>query len=172
MPPGRSWRENHSQQQGAGGGSGGAAVKRGRRLTFVDGAGFKEARLVAGLTRHEAAAAVGVTERTIRNWEARRVRVPYSAFRLMRIASGYALPDKDWAGWCLRRGVLWSPSGQAFDAGGMGYLSLVFRMARQWRREHSTWSGGLGACAGVGDANASASDRGTGGRQGGGFPIG
>ncbi|MGQ0750597.1 MAG: VC1465 family Xer recombination activation factor [Betaproteobacteria bacterium] len=101
--------------------------RRGR----VDGDGFKEARLIAGWDRKTAAAVLGVSTRTIRNWESRRVCVPYSAFKLMRILSGYALPGKAWAGWCVRGDtLLWSPAGQAFQVGSLGYLSLVFRMAK------------------------------------------
>jgi hypothetical protein len=76
------------------------------------------------------------TDRTVRNWERGASRVPYAAFRLLRITSGYALPGHEWEGWGLRKGVLWSPTGQAFDAGSMGYLGLVFQMARQWAIEH------------------------------------
>ena len=109
---------------------------------YVDAEGFKEARLIAGWDRRRAAAALGVTTRTIRNWEAGRVCVPYSAFKLMRILSGYALPGSAWAGWCVRGDTLWSPAGQGFQVGSLSYLSLVFRMARQFQLEHSghsTW---------------------------------
>jgi transcriptional regulator with XRE-family HTH domain len=119
---------------------------RGRcRRAHVDASGFKESRLIAGFDRKTAAALLGVTTRTVRNWESRRVGVPYSAFKLMRILSGYALPGEAWRGWCVRGNTLWSPSGQAFEAGSLGYLSLVFRMARQFRLEHaahSTWRSG------------------------------
>jgi hypothetical protein len=109
---------------------------------YVDAEGFKEARLIAGWDRKTAAGALAVTTRTIRNWEAGRVCVPYSAFKLMRILSGYALPGSAWAGWCVRGDTLWSPAGQGFQVGSLSYLSLVFRMARQFQLEHgghSTW---------------------------------
>lgn len=111
---------------------------RGRcRRAYVDASGFRESRLIAGFDRKTAAASLGVTTRTVRNWESRRVGVPYSAFKLMRILSGYALPGEAWQGWCVRGDTLWSPSGQAFEAGSLGYLSLVFRMARQFRLQQA-----------------------------------
>jgi hypothetical protein len=91
--------------------------------------------LIAGLDRPATAALLGVTERTVRNWEARRAKVPYSAFKLLRILSGYALPGAAWRGWSIRGDTLWSPTGRGFEAASMGYLSLVFAMAQQWQRE-------------------------------------
>lgn len=78
---------------------------------------------------------LGVSERTVRNWETGKVSVPYSAYRLMRVSVAYELPGDDWRGWSIRGDTLWSPAGQAFEVWGMGYLALVFSMARQWLRD-------------------------------------
>lgn len=92
--------------------------------------------MIAGLTIRGAGELLRVTRRTVRNWEQGKARVPYSAFKLMRILSGYALPGEAWRGWCVRGDTLWSPEGRAFPAWGLGYLSLIFRMARQFSMEH------------------------------------
>jgi transcriptional regulator with XRE-family HTH domain len=105
-----------------------------KRFPGCDGEDFRVARLHAGRSQAEVAGLLRVTRRTVRNWESGRSQVPYSAFKLMRIMTGYALPGEAWRGWCLRDGVLWSPTGRAFEAWGMGYLSLVFGMAREFLR--------------------------------------
>jgi len=105
-----------------------------KRFPGCDGEDFRVARLHAGRSTAEVAGLLRVTRRTVRNWESGRSQVPYSAFKLMRIMTGYALPGDAWRGWCLRDGVLWSPTGRAFEAWGMGYLSLVFGMAREFLR--------------------------------------
>jgi hypothetical protein len=102
-----------------------------RRRAFVVGAGFKDSRILAGLDRHAAAQLLGVTVRTVQNWEMSRCRVPYAAFKLMRILRGLELPGA-WSGWQLHRDTLYAPDGKAFEAWEMGYLALVFAMARAW----------------------------------------
>ncbi|MCE7914596.1 MAG: hypothetical protein DYH15_07915 [Nitrosomonas sp. PRO4] len=74
-----------------------------------------------------------VTYRTMHNWESGRVQVPYAAFKLLRILTGFDLPGIAWRGWKLLGDVLVSPEGKNFTAGDLGYLSLTFAMARQWR---------------------------------------
>ena len=118
----------------------GAAVKRAIRPGYVDGDGFKEGRLIAGYDRRTAAALLGVTARTVANWENRRVRVPYSAFKLMRILSGYALPGDAWAGWCVRGDTLWSPEQRAFRPYELAWWGLTVSMARAWRRMYEASS--------------------------------
>ena len=100
----------------------------------IDGDSFKDARLIAALTVHQAAAQLGVTRRTIRNWEAGRTQVPYSAFELLRILSGYALPGKAWAGWTIKGDVLWSCEQRAFRAEELSWWGLTVAMARAFRQ--------------------------------------
>jgi len=101
----------------------------------IDRSTFAEARLIAGLTRRGAADLLRVTCRTVCNWERGRTAVPYSAFKLMRVMTGWELPDEAWRGWCVRGDTLWSPTGRGFEAGSLGYLALVFAMARHWLRD-------------------------------------
>ena len=52
---------------------------------------FKDARLFCMLSTIEAAKLLRVSERTLHNWEKGRVRIPYAAFKLMRILRGEPL---------------------------------------------------------------------------------
>jgi transcriptional regulator with XRE-family HTH domain len=115
----------------------GQLCPRRRRAAHVDASGFKDARLIAGLTRQAAADLLGVTERTVRNWEAKRARVPYSAFKLMRILSGYELPGAAWRGFRLSKDVLWSPEGRAFAATDLSWWGLTVALARSFRLQHA-----------------------------------
>ena len=111
-------------------------MKRRGRSIHVDGDGFRVARLIAGFDRKVAAALLGVTVRTVCNWEAKRCRVPYSAFKLMRILSGYALPGEAWEGWSVRGDTLWSPEQRPFRPADVAWWGLTVAMARQFAIEH------------------------------------
>lgn len=77
---------------------------------------FADLRKQSGLTRAEAAEALNVTRRTIQNWETGGARIPWMAYRMLRILRGYALPSVHWEGWTMRNHQLFSPAGRAFDA--------------------------------------------------------
>ena len=110
------------------------------RPIYVESTTFQDGRVIAGWDRLLAAQRLGVTLQTIRNWEAGRVLVPYSAFKLMRIFSGYELPGDHWRGFSIRGEFLWSPEGRSFSACDLAWWSLTcsmarsFRLDRQWRR--------------------------------------
>jgi hypothetical protein len=74
-----------------------------------------------------------VSERTVRNWEAARVLVPYAAFKLMRILRCYELPGAAWKGYRLVGDTLWSPEGLAFRPEEQRWWWLTVQMARQFR---------------------------------------
>lgn len=95
---------------------------------------FRDTRHCALLSVEQTAERLGVTPRTIHNWESGRTRVPYAAFRLLRITDCYELPGEDWAGYKLVHGVLWSPEGLAFKPEHQRWWSLTCRMADQFRR--------------------------------------
>ncbi|MDP2242343.1 MAG: VC1465 family Xer recombination activation factor [Burkholderiales bacterium] len=101
----------------------------------MNGDGFRELRALAAFDRKTAAAVLGVTERTIRNWEASRARVPYSALELLRVLGCYGLPGSAWAGWSIRGDALYSPERLAFRAHDAAWWSLTCSMARQWQQE-------------------------------------
>lgn len=76
-----------------------------------------------------------VTARTIRNWEDGSSRTPYPAFRLMRLLGGHSLIGKQWEGWSIWRGTLWTPEGRGFEPHELRYLSNYLWMARKWFTE-------------------------------------
>ena len=104
-----------------------------RRRFWVDPEGFRLERLKAGLSRVEAAALLKVTPATVRNWESARTAVPYSAFKLLRILGGYALPGAAWRGFYLRGDTIWSPEGRSFQAADLAWWGLTVAMARSFR---------------------------------------
>jgi len=108
---------------------------RNRRKPFkpIDHGKLRETRILSGLNKKEAAEMLHVTYRTWHNWESGRVQVPYAAYKLLRILTGFDLPGIAWRGWSISGDVLMSPEGKNFTAGDLGYLSLTFAVARQWR---------------------------------------
>ena len=77
---------------------------------------------------------LGVTTKTIRNWETGTSRIPYSGFALVRLMSGQALPDPDWVGWTLHSDTLWSPENNGFKPDELRTLEVVVDKARRWDR--------------------------------------
>lgn len=123
----------------------------------VDYERFKETRLLAGMTRKQAAQLLFVTLRTVQLWEAGKVQIPYAAFRLLRIHTGYELPGRAWRGFMLLRESLISPEGKSFSPADLSYLSLTFSMARLWRKEYESRKGRKEASGRAGAAAAAAS---------------
>ena len=103
---------------------------------LVEPEGFIRQRQAALMSREACAAALGVEVRTVRNWETGKTRVPYAAFKLLRLLTGGELPGAAWAGFFVRGNVLYSPEQKAFTAGELAYLSNVFAMARFWLQEY------------------------------------
>lgn len=98
---------------------------------------FRDLRRFSGLTRREAAAALDVTGRTIQNWETGGARIPWLAYRMLRILRGYALPGSDWEGWTITGDTLTAPNGRCFIANEMQHIEQVFSMARLWRHDYT-----------------------------------
>jgi len=104
---------------------------------WIEPQDFRDLRRLAGLTRREAAAALDVTGRTVQNWETGGARIPWLAFRMLRILQGYALPGSDWEGWTVTGDTLTAPNGWHFTAGELQHLEQVFAMSRLWRKEYA-----------------------------------
>lgn len=140
---------------------------------------FRRDRLACWLTPEQAAKILHVTPRTLHNWEAGATRIPYSAYKLMRILRGCELPvlagprELSWHGWYFQSGKLISPEGRAFVGSDFAWLSLLAERARLgWKRCLPTPQRGavselatpadssvrLEACASSVTANAAASD--------------
>lgn len=91
---------------------------------------------MARLSREETACLLHVTERTIQLWESGKSSIPYAAYKLLRISTGFDWPGKTWEGWCLLGDYLWSPADRRFDPAELAYLQLTFSMARHWKEEY------------------------------------
>lgn len=107
------------------------------RRRWIDPHAFADLRKQAGMTRIEVAAALDVTPRTIQNWETGGARIPWMAFRMLRILRGFALPSVYWEGWTIRNHQLFSPAGRAFDAVWLENVEHVFAQARLWRQMYA-----------------------------------
>ena len=104
------------------------------RYLFVCRETFYRERLTARLTRTETAAFLGVTVRTIRNWENGDARIPYPAFKLIRMRAGGIVHVPGWNGWRFStEGVLYSPDGRSFEASELYNIRHIFSMARCFR---------------------------------------
>lgn len=91
----------------------------------------------AGLTRKQAADLLDVAVRTVQNWETGGARIPWMAFKMLRILTGHALPGKAWEGWTVCGDRLYAPNGRWFDASSMEHLEQVFAMSRLWREDYA-----------------------------------
>ncbi|MGA8864699.1 MAG: VC1465 family Xer recombination activation factor [Gallionella sp.] len=98
---------------------------------------FRDVRRFADLTRKQAADLLDVTPRTVQNWETGGARIPWMAYRLLRILKGSDLPGKAWEGWHLHGDRLYAPNGRWFDAALLGQVERVYAMARLWREEYA-----------------------------------
>jgi transcriptional regulator with XRE-family HTH domain len=98
---------------------------------------FRDARHRLRFSIEDAARLLDVTPRTVRNWESGRARIPYAAFRLLRLHAGAVVSVAGWEGWHFGAdGTLWSPEGKRFKAVDLAYLWLTFAQARAWRRRN------------------------------------
>src|SRR3546814_3389691 len=71
------------------------------RIRAVTAFRFREMRLSCALSVAAAAKVLHVTARTLHNWESGASRVPYAAYKLLRLLRGGELPGAAWKGWRL-----------------------------------------------------------------------
>ena len=121
---------------------------------------------------HDAAAQLlQVTPRTIKYWVSGAVRVPYAAYKLIRIMRGFELPCEGWDGWHMHSGKLWSPEGHGFTPECQGWWHLLVRQAAMFRQMavrgrqldiamHRTLHGPVGLAPGSGGPETSEAARG------------
>lgn len=95
---------------------------------------FREARLSVGLGVDRCADLLRVSPRTVRNWEAGTARVPYAAYKLMRVMRGGKLLGPDWKGFHVWHDTLVTPEGHRFRFSDLAWWSLLVRQAREWQR--------------------------------------
>lgn len=120
--------------------------KQQKARRYIDPDAFNLARRKAGLTVQMAAIELDVNERTIRNYENGAVRIPYSAFRVMRLLAGYPLIGNskqlknNWDNWSFWQNKLWSPNGRSFEAHELLYVSTYIGLARHFLKTQSVAS--------------------------------
>lgn len=104
---------------------------------YIDPQDFRDMRRRGDLNRKQAADLLDVTVRTIQNWETGGARIPWLAYRMLRILSGSALPGKAWEGWTVHGERLYAPNGRWFDANLLEQVERVYAMARLWREDYA-----------------------------------
>ncbi len=104
---------------------------------YIEPQDFRDLRRMLLLTRRETAAALDVTPRTVQNWETGGARIPWMAYRMLRILHGCALPGADWEGWTMTGDTLTAPNGRHFTAGELQHIEQIFGMARLWRQAYT-----------------------------------
>ena len=79
-----------------------------------------------GISDLALAQAAGVHLDTARRWKRRgRVPAPLAPFIRMKLEGDLAALDRDWCGWKLHAGDLWSPEGYAFAPGDLRALPYL-----------------------------------------------
>lgn len=86
-----------------------------------------------GLSVQDVANFLQVTPRTVQLWVSGRVRIPYAAYKLLRLQLRYELPGQHWQGWHLSAGRLYTPEGHELDPRGFACWSLLARQAASFR---------------------------------------
>ena len=107
--------------------------RRHPHFVWADPERFRTERKTAGLTQTAAAEYLGVSLRTVRNWETGCNRIPYPAFKLVRMRAKAIVHVEGWEGWRFARdGALVTPDGRTFHAWELQNLQLVVSLARRY----------------------------------------
>jgi DNA-binding XRE family transcriptional regulator len=109
--------------------------KKDRQRKWVDPEDFWTTRKRAGLTREMAADMLDVEPRTLRNWEEGCSRIPYTAYKVLRMTAGYLIPFKAWDDWFIKGTTLVSPEGRTFEQHELRYISRYISISRIWLKE-------------------------------------
>ena len=114
--------------------------RRHPHFVWADPARFYIERAAAGLTQQQAAEYLGVSVRTMRNWEKGINRIPYPAFKLIRMRAGAIVHAEGWEGWRFdRSGALVTPDGRTFQPWELQNLQLVVSLSRRYlERQQAT----------------------------------
>ncbi|OOG85220.1 hypothetical protein B0E41_09005 [Hydrogenophaga sp. A37] len=90
---------------------------------------FKAMTSSLGFSAADVANFLQVSPRTVQLWISGRVRIPYMAFKLLRLQLRYELPGEAWAGWHLSAGRLYTPEGHELNPHDFSWWSLLVRKA-------------------------------------------
>lgn len=108
--------------------------KYGSRI-YIDPSDFILMRHRAFLTTQATAELLDVTHRTVINWEKGETRIPYTAYRVLKLKVGYVFDDEHFGDWFVRGDTLWSPEGRGFKPYELRFIAHYFWMARKWLAE-------------------------------------
>lgn len=107
--------------------------RRHPHFVWADPERFYSERMSAGLTQVQAAEYLGVSVRTMRNWETGCNRITYPAFKLIRMRARAIVHVPGWDGWRFARdGALLTPDGRSFQPWELHNLQLVVSLARRY----------------------------------------
>lgn len=107
--------------------------RRHPHFVWADPERFHLERMAAGLTQKQAAEYLGVSVRSVRNWETGANRIPYPAFKLVRMRAKAIVHVEGWEGWRFARdGALVTPDGRSFQPWELQNLTLVVGLARRY----------------------------------------
>lgn len=102
-------------------------------FVWADPEQFYVERVSAGLTQLQACEYLGVTRRTIYNWENGKTRIPFPAFKLVRMRARSIVHVPGWDGWRYARdGALVTPDGRTFQPWELQNLQLVVSLSRRY----------------------------------------
>lgn len=105
---------------------------------------FKAMFSSLGLTVADVAKFLQVSPRTVQLWVSGRVRIPYAAYKLMRLQLRYELPGEAWAGWHLSAGKLYTPENHELNPKDFSWWSLLVRRAAMfdelYRKQAQQWT--------------------------------
>ncbi len=93
------------------------------------GTRFKAMYASLGLTVDDVANFLQVSPRTVQLWISGRVRIPYAAYKLVRLQLRYELPGDAWKGWHLSAGRLYTPEGFELNPHDFSWWGLLVRRA-------------------------------------------
>jgi hypothetical protein len=90
---------------------------------------FKAMYSSLGLSVADVAQFLQVTPRTVHAWISGRVRIPFAAYKLLRLQLYYELPGDAWSGWHLSAGRLYTPEGHELHPADFTWWGLLVRRA-------------------------------------------
>ncbi len=105
---------------------------------------FKAMFSSLGLTVADVANFLQVSPRTVQLWVSGRVRIPYAAYKLMRLQLRYELPGEAWAGWHLSAGKLYTPENHELNPKDFSWWSLLVRRAAMFDALYKARTGAQG----------------------------
>lgn len=127
---------------------------------------FKAMYSQLGLTEADVARFLQVTTRTVYAWISGRVRIPYAAYKLLRLQLHYELPGDAWKGWSISAGRLYTPENLELHPRDFYWWGLLARKATMFNELYKANNELRAAVASlpggpVGDRAAACRDRGS-----------